>query len=88
LEDAALPERREKLKQRQAQCKKRLEQMEANKATQVSETDADARLLKKQGQAVAGYNVQIAFVKPVNHANSACRRKRRIVNSIVGSMKW
>jgi uncharacterized NAD(P)/FAD-binding protein YdhS len=43
----------------EAECKERLEKMEANKATQLSETDADARLLKKHGQAVAGYNVQM-----------------------------
>jgi transposase len=34
--------------------------LEASGATQLSTTDADARLLSKHGQRVAGYNVQIA----------------------------
>lgn len=37
-----------------------LEQLETSGATQLSRTDADARLLAKSGQVVAGYNVQIA----------------------------
>ena len=37
-----------------------LDTLEANGETQVSRTDADARLLTKNGQTVAGYNVQIA----------------------------
>src|ERR1019366_10528559 len=34
--------------------------LEASGQTQLSRTDADARLLSKNGQSVAGYNVQIA----------------------------
>ncbi|UVO35696.1 hypothetical protein KUL72_30535 [Bradyrhizobium arachidis] len=34
--------------------------MEESGQTQLSRTDADARLLSKNGQVVAGYNVQIA----------------------------
>ena len=37
-----------------------LKQLKDNGQTQLSRTDADARLLSKNGQVVAGYNVQIA----------------------------
>ena len=37
-----------------------LDRLEASGETQLSTTDADARLLSKRGQTVAGYNVQIA----------------------------
>lgn len=37
-----------------------LAQLEQSGETQLSQTDADARLLSKNGQTVAGYNVQIA----------------------------
>jgi transposase len=37
-----------------------LDELEASGETQLSRTDADARLLSKNGQTVAGYNVQIA----------------------------
>lgn len=37
-----------------------LKQLEDSGQTQLSRTDADARLLSKNGQVVAGYNVQIA----------------------------
>ncbi|MET4323804.1 transposase [Bradyrhizobium sp. RT5a] len=37
-----------------------LAQLEQSGQTQLSRTDADARLLAKNGQVVAGYNVQIA----------------------------
>ncbi len=37
-----------------------LAQLEESGQTQLSRTDADARLLSKNGQVVAGYNVQIA----------------------------
>jgi len=37
-----------------------LDRLEASGETQVSRTDADARLLSKSGQTVAGYNVQVA----------------------------
>ena len=45
---------------RRAQTQADLERLEASGETQVSRTDADARLLTKNGQTVAGYNVQIA----------------------------
>ena len=38
----------------------RVGQLEKSAETQLSRTDPDARLLSKRGQAVAGYNVQIA----------------------------
>ena len=37
-----------------------LDRLEASGETQLSRTDADARLLTKNGQTVAGYNVQVA----------------------------
>lgn len=45
---------------RRAQAQAELEGLEASGETQLSRTDADARLLSKSGQTVAGYNVQIA----------------------------
>ena len=44
---------------RRAQMQADLEQLKASGETQLSRTDADARLLTKSGQTVAGYNVQI-----------------------------
>jgi len=49
-----------KLKERQATCQSRLDSLEESGEKQFSETDPDARLLKKRGETVAGYNVQIA----------------------------
>jgi transposase len=43
-----------------AQAKAALERLDESGQTQLSRTDADARLLSKRGQRVAGYNVQIA----------------------------
>jgi transposase len=45
---------------KRAQAKADLAGLEKSGATQLSTTDADARLLSKRGQTVAGYNVQIA----------------------------
>jgi hypothetical protein len=45
---------------KRAQRQAELDQLEASGETQLSRTDADARLLTKNGQTVAGYNVQIA----------------------------
>jgi transposase len=45
---------------KRAQAQADLDQLEASGETQLSRTDADARLLTKNGQTVAGYNVQIA----------------------------
>jgi transposase len=59
VEDVGLAEKLERLKARQKQTQARLERIGEGE-TQVSETDPDARLLRKRGQTVAGYNVQIA----------------------------
>ncbi len=45
---------------RRAQAKADLDRLEASGETQLSRTDPDARLLSKNDQSVAGYNVQIA----------------------------
>src|SRR5213079_485744 len=45
---------------KRAQAQVALATLAASGETQVSRTDADARLLSKNGQTVAGYNVQIA----------------------------
>ena len=45
---------------KRAQRQAELEQLEKSGEGQLSRTDADARLLTKNGQTVAGYNVQIA----------------------------
>jgi transposase len=45
---------------KRAQVRVQVAQLAASGETQLSRTDADARLLSKRGQAVAGYNVQIA----------------------------
>jgi transposase len=48
------------LMEKRAQAQAELAQLEQSGATQLSTTDADARLMSKHGQVVAGYNVQIA----------------------------
>jgi transposase len=48
------------LMERRAQARAELGRLEASGDTQLSRTDADARLLTKNGQRVAGYNVQVA----------------------------
>ena len=45
---------------KRAQAKADLERLEASGETQLSRTDADARLLAKSGHTVAGYNAQVA----------------------------
>jgi transposase len=45
---------------KRAQAQADLDRLEESGETQLSKTDADARLLSKNGQSVAGYNVQIA----------------------------
>jgi transposase len=45
---------------RRAKTQAELERLAVSGETQLSRTDADARLLTKNGQTVAGYNVQIA----------------------------
>lgn len=48
------------LMEKRAQAQADLERLDGGDETQLSRTDADARLLSKSGQRVAGYNVQIA----------------------------
>jgi transposase len=59
-EDAQLPEKLKRLRERQSRCETRRKQLETSGEKQLSETDKDARLLNKRGQTIAGYNVQIA----------------------------
>lgn len=44
---------------KRAQVQADLDRLEASGETQLSRTDADARLLTKNGQTIAGYNVQV-----------------------------
>ena len=55
-----LAEKMAALMARRAKAQADLERLQASGETQLSRTDADARLLRKNGQSVAGYNVQIA----------------------------
>lgn len=48
----------EKLKERQKKNQERLGKLQASGENQLAEVDDDARLLSKNGQSVAGYNVQ------------------------------
>jgi transposase len=56
----AIAEKLAALMARRAQAKADLDRLAASGETQLSRTDADARLLKKRGQTLSGYNVQIA----------------------------
>lgn len=58
--DEVLSEKIEKLKKRQEEKRELKARMERSGDTQVSAVDPDARLLRKSGQTVAGYNAQIA----------------------------
>ena len=60
VEDVALVEKIELLKQKQAAKKALQERLQKSGNKQISTIDEDARLLKKRGQTVAGYNAQIA----------------------------
>jgi transposase len=55
-----LQQKVEALMAKRVQTQADLKQLEASGETQLSRTDADARLLTKNGQRIAGYNVQIA----------------------------
>ena len=57
--DEVLSEKIEKLKRRQEEKRELKSRMERSGQTQVSVVDPDARLLRKRGQRVAGYNAQI-----------------------------
>lgn len=50
----------EQLRERQAKRKAQLQHLQDSGETQMAEVDGDARLLRKNGQSVAGYNVQTA----------------------------
>jgi transposase len=58
--DGDIAQRVAALMARRAQALADLDRLAASGETQLSRTDADARLLTKNGQTVAGYNVQIA----------------------------
>jgi transposase len=58
--NADMEQKLKDLHARQQQDRARLEQLEASGQTQHSDVDPDARLLRKHGQVVSGYNVQIA----------------------------
>jgi transposase len=57
---AELQEKLVQLRERQQKNQLRLEKLEESGNKQLAEVDADARLLSKRGQSVAGYNVQTA----------------------------
>lgn len=59
-EDPALASKLEALKEKLSTKKSHLQTLEASGETQRSTTDPDARLLRKRGQTLSGYNVQIA----------------------------
>ena len=48
------------LRERQARRQEQAQHLQASGETQIAEVDEDARLLRKGGQCVAGYNVQTA----------------------------
>jgi transposase len=58
--DGAIADKLSALMAKRAQAKAAIAGLEESGETQLSNTDADARLLSKRGQTVAGYNVQIA----------------------------
>jgi len=57
-EDPQLDKKLKKLKARQEKKQQQLKKLQDSDSTQISKTDPDARLLKKSGQVVVGYNVQ------------------------------
>jgi transposase len=57
---AGLAEKLARLLAKRAERRDDLAELQESGETQLSKTDADARLLSKRGQSVAGYNVQIA----------------------------
>ncbi len=59
-DDKSLEEKLAALKERQQKHQERLEKLRESGEKQLAEVDEDARLLSKNGQSVAGYNVQIA----------------------------
>jgi len=59
-DDEGIADKVAALMAKRAQVQADLARLEESGETQLSQTDADARLLSKRGQTVAGYNVQIA----------------------------
>ena len=59
-DDKSLEEKLAALKERQQKHQERLEKLRESGERQLAEVDEDARLFSKNGQSVAGYNVQIA----------------------------
>ena len=59
-DDEVLSEKLERMKRRQAEKRDLKGRIERSGSSQVSTVDPDARLLRKRGQVVAGYNAQIA----------------------------
>ena len=57
-EDPELDKKLESLKVRQKKKEHQLETLQKSEVSQISRTDPDARLLKKSGQVIAGYNIQ------------------------------
>jgi hypothetical protein len=55
-----LTQKLEALRERQKKRQEQLKNLEKSGETQIAEVDADARLLKKGGGTIAGYNVQTA----------------------------
>jgi hypothetical protein len=60
VEDGQLAEKIKRLQEKQTQKKVLQQTLKDSDDQQISTVDADARLLTKRGQTVAGYNVQIA----------------------------
>jgi hypothetical protein len=60
VDDLDLAQKIERLKKQQAEKRKLQDRLKASSQTQISTVDQDARLLSKNGQTIAGYNVQIA----------------------------
>lgn len=60
LSASQLKEKIERLKQQQQTVRERLEKLEKEGGTQLSETDADSRSMRSNGKNVVGYNVQAA----------------------------
>jgi transposase len=58
-DDGDVGARMAELMARRSRAKSDLDRLEQSGETQLSKTDADARLLVKNGQGVAGYNVQV-----------------------------
>lgn len=57
---ASLQAKLDQLRERQCKHQARLQQMQENGEKQLAEVDEDARLLHKNGQTIAGYNVEAA----------------------------